>query len=40
MQLDGKWALGEFVDDYPKFEKRMAEQDPYWKPGIMSQKYQ
>ena len=34
MQLDGKWALKDYMDDYPSFERRLAEQEPYWKPGI------
>ena len=33
MQLDGEWTLKEYEEDYPKFEKRMAKQEPYWKPG-------
>ena len=35
VQLDGEWELKEFADDYPKFEKRMAEQEPYWKIGTV-----
>ena len=35
VQLDGEWELKEFADDYPKFEKRLAEQEPYWKIGTV-----
>ena len=33
VNLDGEWYLKEVIEDYPLLEKRMTEQEPYWKPG-------